>query len=135
MKKKEIFTIIKDGHPYTYSCYKYLRPGQAFYSPDRALHDDDGLLSALPQDKYDEALSVLKRWFIKSNKTSLRHTSYGYKHWLESEIGHYISNNQLKDAMLISGFEPGNYDELNWCFKVKPTEGLKKWLDKRGMRW
>lgn len=138
MKRKKTFTIMKDGHPYTYSGYKYLKPGDPFYeyrTPYNATHDDKLLISELPQDKYDEALSVLKRWFLKSNKTSLRHTSYGYKHWLESEIRHYVSNNQLKDAMLILGFEPGNYDELNWCFKVKPTEELKKWLEKNGMRW
>ena len=125
---KEIYTIIKDGHPYTYSGFKYLRP-------EDKQHDDSHLISELPEDKYQEALDTLKGWFIKTSKTTLRHTSYGYKHWLEDEIGYYISNNQLKDAMLKLGFEPSNYSELNWCFKVKPTTELKKWLEKREMRW
>lgn len=133
-KSHKVYTILKDGRPYTYSGFKY----QSQYYPgglERPQHDDPYLIDDLPEEKAKEALDTLSRWFEKSNKTSLRHTSYGYKHWLEDAIMHYVSNNQLKDAMLKLGFEPGNYDELNWCFKVKPTAELKQWLKENRRDW
>lgn len=128
-KEREIYTIIRDdGHPYTYSGFKYSR----FRKPTR---DDTALISDLDAEKMEEVLELLRSWFEPSNKATLRHTSYGIKHWVEDSIREYISNNQLKDAMLILGFEPSNWYELNWCFKVKPTNKLKEFLKKRGDRW
>lgn len=133
-KSHKIYTIMKEGRPYTYSGYKY--PSKYYPAvPENLQHDDPYLIDELPEEKVKEALDILSRWFEKSNKTSLRHTSYGYKHWLEDAILHYVSNNQLKDAMLKLGFEPGNYDELNWCFKVKPTPELKQWLKTHNKYW
>ena len=127
-KTNEVYTIMKNGRPYTYSGFTYSK----YREPH---HNDGNLISQLPDDKKAIAMETLASWFEKSNKTSLRHTSYGMKHWLENAIGHYVSNNQLKDAMLLLGFEPADFDELNWCFKVKPTEKLKEFLKKRGDRW
>lgn len=130
----KIYTIMKDGRPYTYSGYKYPSPYFKHYEFE-AHHDDPSLITDLPEEKVKEALEILSSWFEKTNKTSLRHTSYGYKHWLEDAILHYVSNNQLKDAMLMLGFEPRDYDELNWCFKVKPTQALKDWLKTNNKYW
>lgn len=111
--------MIKDGHPYTTNDFG----------------EDFSIVSDLPEEKQKEIFDTLNRWFIKSKKTSLRHTSYGMKHWLEDAINRYITNNQFKDAMLILGFEASNYEELNWCFKVKPTEELLKFLDDTRRCW
>ena len=46
------------------------------------------------------------------------HTSYGIKHILERDTGVYVTNNQMKDAMLGCGFEPRKVDELNWAFCI-----------------
>ena len=133
-KTHKIYTIMKNGRPYTYSGYRY--PSKYFKHCENVTHHDDpALITELPEEKVKEALEMLSSWFEKSTKTSLRHTSYGYKHWLEDAIMHYISNNQLKDAMLMLGFEPGDYDELNWCFKVKPTPALKEWLKNNNKYW
>lgn len=130
--KKEIFTIEKNGHPYTYSGWRY-SPNP--YDDIIRYSDDDELISDLPSKYYDAAMDTLRRWFVSSDRNCLRHTSYGYKHWLEEAIGHYISNNQLKDAMLQLGFEVKDYRNLNWFFKLKPTEELKKWLDNNNRHW
>lgn len=117
--KRDMYTIMQDGHPITIS------------GNDK----DDFLMSNLPEAKMSEALDILRGWFEPSNKTSLRHTSYGMKHWLEDAVSCYISNNQFKDAMLILGFEPSDYSELNWCFKIKPTRVLKKYLEDSERWW
>ena len=129
---KKIYTIEKDGHPYTYSGWRYsLSPHDDIirYS------DDSSLMSELPKEYYNKAMDTLKRWFVPSNRNCLRHSSYGYKHWLEEAINHYISNNQLKDAMLALGFEVKDYKALNWFFKVSPTQELKEWLIDNDRRW
>lgn len=135
MAKKKIYTIMKDGRPYTYSGYRYPNPYYPLSRPEERFHDDDCLITDLPEEKQKEAFDVLKSWFEKSNKTSRRHTSYGMKHWLEDAIDLYVSNNQLKDAMLMLGFEPGDWDELNWYFKVKPTPELKEYLERTNRHW
>lgn len=118
-KKRDIYTIIENGHPVTIS------------GDDR----DAFLMADLSDEKRAEAMDILRNWFEASTKTSLRHTSYGMKHWLEDAVGCYVSNNQFKDAMLSLGFEPSDYSELNWCFKVKPTKALKKYLEDGGRWW
>lgn len=136
MAKKKIYTIMKDGRPFTYSGFRYPDPWfPQLTRPDEDQHNDSGLITDLPEDKCKEALDTLSSWFIRSTKTSRRHTSYGMKHWLEDAIMHYVSNNQLKDAMLMLGFEPGDPDELNWYFKVKPTPKLKAFLEGTRRCW
>ena len=130
--RKEIFTIEKDGHPYTYSGWRYsINP----YDDAIRYSDDYELISDLPEEYYNAAMDTIKKWFVPANNSCLRHTSYGYKHWLEEEIKHYISNNQMKDAMLRLGFEVKDYRDLNWYFKVKPTEELKEWLNNHNKNW
>jgi hypothetical protein len=67
--------------------------------------------------------TALLEWIrlaIKPAKTIAPNTSYGIKHDFES-VGFYISNGQLKGAMLTAGYVPGDPDELNWEFKIRPT--------------
>ena len=136
MAKKKIYTIMKDGRPFTYSGFRYPSPWfPQLTRPDEDQHNDDSLITDLPEEKQKVALDVLASWFEKSEKTSRRHSSYGMKHWLEDSINHYVSNNQLKDAMLMLGFEPSDKDELNWHFKVKPTPELKTYLEKTRRYW
>ena len=135
MAKKKIYTIMKNGRPYTYSGHRYPNPYYPLSRPEERFSDDGYLFTELPEEKQKEALDILKTWFIKSTKTSRRHTSYSMKHWLEDAIGLYVSNNQLKDAMLMLGFEPGDPDELNWYFKVKPTPELKEYLERTNRYW
>lgn len=105
---------------------------------------DHDLIDDLGDKNSKLAISVVKSWFVPSDKVCKKYTSYIYKHWLENIMfditNHevcYISNNQLKDAMIISGF---NYSEdhkhcFNWYFYVSPTKELKEWLKKNNKRW
>lgn len=45
-------------------------------------------------------------------------SSYSLKHHMERDIGFYTTNNQFKHAMLKMGYEPVDYDELNWEYTV-----------------
>lgn len=48
-----------------------------------------------------------------------KHSSYAIKHWFESsKDGFYITNGQLKGAMILSGYYVGDPDSLNWTFNV-----------------
>jgi hypothetical protein len=67
--------------------------------------------------------TALLEWIrlaIKPAKTIAPNTSYGIKHDFES-VGFYISNGQLKGAMLTAGYAPVDPDELNWEFRIRPT--------------
>ncbi|WP_088185868.1 hypothetical protein [Desulfosporosinus sp. FKA] len=50
-------------------------------------------------------------------------SSYTLKHRAENVLDHYISNDQLKMAMLYAGYKPTDPKELNWHFKIR---NLKK---------
>jgi hypothetical protein len=67
--------------------------------------------------------AALLEWIrlaIKPAKTIAPNTSYGIKHDFEW-VGFYISNGQLKGAMLTAGYVPGDPDELSWEFRIRPT--------------
>lgn len=79
---------------------------------------DDRLLTSCPES---ERLIVLD-WIrnnIRPRKTPLRsRTSYGMKHILQSDTGIYLSDNQFKHAMMLSGYEPTDPNELNWHYCI-----------------
>jgi hypothetical protein len=94
----------------------------AFEAPlDRGMHPEDcpeayARMAAVEQ----AALLEWTRLAIKPAKTVAPNTSYGIKHDFES-VGFYISNGQLKGAMLAAGYVPVDPDELNWEFRIRPT--------------
>jgi hypothetical protein len=67
--------------------------------------------------------AALLEWIrlaIKPAKTIAPSTSYSIKHDFET-AGFYITNGQLKGAMLVAGYAPVDPDELNWEFRIRPT--------------
>ena len=68
-------------------------------------------------------LSVIDQWIrnnIRKSRSIYKYrTSYGLKHILERDTGLYLTNNEFKDAMLLSGYEPVDSDELNWRYRIK----------------
>ncbi|MGE7667383.1 hypothetical protein ACQKMN_16915 [Ureibacillus composti] len=54
------------------------------------------------------------------------HSSYGLKHLFEQQGGFYITNGQLKGAMLAAGLEPETYSKRNWIFKIGKRAGTIK---------
>ena len=80
--------------------------------------EDKRLLS----DADPEEQKIIMKWIsenlIKRKTPNMFYSSYNYKHMLENETGIHITNNQMKDAMLLAGYEPVVINELNWCFCI-----------------
>lgn len=94
----------------------------AFEAPlDRGMHPEDcpeayARMAAVEQ----AALLEWIRLAIKPAKSVAPTTSYGIKHDFEVP-GFYITNGQLKGAMLAAGYAPVDPDDLNWEFRIRPT--------------
>lgn len=86
--------------------------GRAYTDCDTKLYTD------LPLEKQEALINWIDLNISGRKTPNLNHTSYGLKHYAESAIHYYITNNQFKDAMLYCGFYPVNPTELNWCFKI-----------------
>jgi hypothetical protein len=89
-------------------------------------------MNALDLPEAYEALSPLEKevmaaWIALAMEQATKYsprTSYGIKHDFEME-GFYITNGQLKGAMLAAGYQPENAKELNWTFPVKPRHNRR----------
>ena len=49
-------------------------------------------------------------------------SSYRLKHLFEQVVHEYLSNGQLKMAMLKAGYKPLDPTELNWHFKIRKVD-------------
>lgn len=82
----------------------------------------------LVYDLPGEDLALVNSWINDNirpadcNRTG--YSSYGLKHLLERDTSVYLSNNQFKHAMLLSGYEPNDPDELNWDFNIVLTRDI-----------
>ena len=94
--------MIRDGRP---------------YSIENGFEDGE-LISELT---YNE-IRMVDEWIRKNIRRSRRiltgRTSYGLKHVLQNDTGIYLTNNAFKDAMLLSGYEPVDPNELNWRYRI-----------------
>lgn len=78
----------------------------------------------------DETKVALNKWaksLNESNEYNYNHTSYGLKHYFENDITllgkpYCVTNDQFKFAMFINKFEPDDYEEENWCFKISEKQ-------------
>lgn len=105
-------TQIIDGHPRTTNIIQDPKTGECIES------EDNELLSDLPEivQKFVVLWIAMK---IHERKTpNYGSTSYGLKHILENEFGIYLTNNQFKDAMYVTGHYPVNEKDLNWYFRI-----------------
>ena len=85
--------------------------------------DCEGTIDAKHFDELDKeyqekSMAFIAKYCIPIRTINHRHTSYGMKHCLQAELGIYMSNNQFKELMLLSGFVPHRIDERNWTFNV-----------------
>lgn len=112
--------MIKNGHAVTlrkeYPHWRIWNPND---DPEKIVDGD------LFTDLSKEEQHFIKDWVFanfesaSTYKCKSNHNSYWWKHRFEELIGHYVSNNQAKDAFLSWGFEPENEHALNWTFKLK----------------
>ena len=94
--------MIKDGRPYT------IENGCT----------DAALLTDLPYYDADRVMLWIRENVIPANDVCTGRSSYGMKHLLDSDIKQYLTNNQFKDAMLLSGYHPADPNELNWHYRA-----------------
>ena len=79
---------------------------------------DDALMSNLPSNIQQKVSDWIFGKLRKRATPNYNHSSYELKHLIESELGIYLTNNQMKDAMLQEGFRPVKENELNWHFYI-----------------
>lgn len=93
-------------------------------------HVDDKLITNLSDDEQKLVLDWIRVSFMPIKTVNKRHTSYGLKHLLQHETGLYLTNNQFKHAMLLSGYYPEKAGDLNWCFRIsEKSPALKRTRD------
>ena len=80
--------------------------------------DDEALLVDLPQEEQEIVLNWISKNIIPRKTPCEGHTSYGIKHFLEDDTKIYTTNNQFKDAMMLSGYEPVDEHLLNWTYRI-----------------
>ncbi len=94
--------MIKNGRPYT------IENG----------YEDSGLITSR-RDVDIRAVGTWIRENIRKGRTVYKgRTSYGLKHVLERDTGIYLTNNEFKDAMLLTGYFPVDAAELNWRYRI-----------------
>jgi len=74
-------------------------------------------------DHLSKDMKELLNWWLNEFVKPEKHynhipSSYRLKHLFEEVVHEYLSNGQLKMAMLKAGFEPLNQTVLNWHFKL-----------------
>lgn len=110
--------MIKNGHPVTLYRESGITPPEGKDWSD----EYDGL-------RFDELSledqAAIKKWFFDNFEPAATYpkkspSSYELKHMAERVVSTgYISNDQMKDALLAWRFEPKNSHECNWTFKIK----------------
>lgn len=100
---------IVNGHPWSIGCA----------DPDLNKRGEDAaLMSDLPEDVQRQVSDWIFGKIWKRDTPNYDHDSYELKHRIEKELGIYLTNNQMKDAMLQEGFSPVKENELNWHFYI-----------------
>ena len=93
--------------------------------------EDAHLLDEFEPEQQKTILQWIADNLRKTRKTpNYWHSSYGMKHLLERDTGIYMTNNQFKDAMFLSGYEPVDVHHINWhyCLSRKsPAFKRKRW--------
>ncbi|MCD5464873.1 hypothetical protein LOB94_03635 [Lactobacillus delbrueckii subsp. bulgaricus] len=119
---------IKNGRPYTYG------------HSDGKDWADDALITDKSPEVQKKVFDWIKENIVPRKTPNDKHSSYGLKHYLEHDIGIYLTNNEFKDAMLLCGFKPVDETELNWeyCISEKPISWrvrMKKEKERELKRW
>ena len=80
--------------------------------------DDNKLVSDLPLEYQEKLLFWVKQNIVPRKTCNIAHSSRRFKKFAEEDTGICITNNQIKDAMLLCGFHPHNPDDADWYFCV-----------------
>jgi hypothetical protein len=77
---------------------------------------DTRLFTDLPLQEQKAVIKWIGENFLPRKTALDGWSSYGLKHFIQNDIGIYMTNCQFKGAMLQCGYEPVKFDELNWVF-------------------
>lgn len=80
---------------------------------------DKALITDRPAGEMETAMKWIRENIFPAEAILPGRTSYGLKHTLHRDTGLYLTNNEFKDAMLLSGFEPVDPKELNWRYHIR----------------
>lgn len=82
--------------------------------------------SALPEERQAAILDFIAANFKKSANSGLSYpTSYKIKHVLEKYLDFYVSNEQAREAMVLSGFTPYDPESTSPHFNVTKRSARK----------
>ena len=96
---------IRNGHPYNFD-------------------GDTKLLSDLPENEQKMVLDWVSL-YLRPSRNGEHHNAYGLKHLMHSCNNLYISENQMKDALMMFGFEPMNPLEPTWWYRIKVKKRVR----------
>ena len=82
-------------------------------------------MNSLSKDQQMELVDYINTHFSKRKTINPNHTSYWYKHFLESRIGFYISNEDCIKAFIDCGFKGAN---------VRNSPNMKFNISEKGLR-
>ena len=88
----------------------------------------DRLDNALMADFSPNERRIVQEWirdtFNPIKTYNKKHSTYSLKHLLQSKTGIYLTNNQMKDALLKMGYICQNEHKINWLVNVSEM-GIK----------
>ena len=79
---------------------------------------DDEHFFQLSGEEQAKCIKWVRENLRRVNSYTCYSSSYGLKHYLERDIHIYTTNNQFKELMLICGYTPKRFRELNWDLNV-----------------
>ena len=80
--------------------------------------NDEELLTDLPQGEQKAVLNWIAENILPIKSANYRSSSYGLKHMLTRDTGIYLTNNQFKHAMALSGYLPVDQHMRNWHYRI-----------------
>lgn len=85
---------------------------------------DNELMKDLSADKRRVVQEWIRDTFNPIKSYNKKHSTYLLKHLLERKTGVYLTNNQMKDALLNMGYTCENEHKINWLVNVSEM-GIK----------
>ncbi|GEM_PF-4707429 len=99
---------------------KHVPKGQERIDPKYCYYDGQRYAESLTLNEEGKRIlrECIRHDVRKIKGMNYKRTSYGMKHAIENYIDFYISNADLKKAMVECGFTAKHTDEINWLFNA-----------------
>lgn len=86
-------------------------PGEGGY------HYEEKDWKELNNEQRIKVIEWIREKFTPIKRINRNHSSYGIKHWCESDLGFYVSNNVIKKALILEGYKCDT-SRINWFFNI-----------------